>query len=83
MKKGMRERVSGDDVCDCCFGEQLDNKKPFRPLYIFKHMLKNNFVLLCFASFLNYDLFQVNIVSDPSCRCGANREDSYHCCTLN
>ena len=43
MKKGMRERVSGDDVCDCCcFGEQLDNKKPFRPLYIFKHMLKNN-----------------------------------------
>jgi len=33
------ERVSSDDVCDCCFGEQLDNKKPFRPLYIFKHML--------------------------------------------
>jgi hypothetical protein len=23
-------------------------------------------------------LFQVNIVSDPSCRCGADREDSYH-----
>ena len=23
--------------------------------------------LRCFASFLNYDLFQVNIVSDPSC----------------
>jgi hypothetical protein len=34
--------------------------------------------LRCFASFLNYDLFQVNIVSDPSCRCGANGEDSYH-----
>ena len=34
--------------------------------------------LRCFASFLNYDLFQVNIISDPSCRCGANREDSYH-----
>jgi hypothetical protein len=34
--------------------------------------------LRCFASFLNYDLFKVNIVSDPSCRCGANREDSYH-----
>ena len=31
----------------------------------------------CFTSFLNYDLFQVNMVSDPSCRCGANREDSY------
>jgi hypothetical protein len=26
---------------------------------------------------LNYDLYQVNIVSDPSC-CGTNREDSYH-----
>ena len=45
MKKGMRESVSGDDVCDCCFGEQLDNKKPFRPLYMFKHILKNNYVL--------------------------------------
>ena len=33
MKKGMRERVIGDDVCDCCFGDQLDNKKPFRPLH--------------------------------------------------
>jgi hypothetical protein len=31
-----------------------------------------------FASFFKNDLFQVNIVSDPSCRCGANREDSYH-----
>jgi hypothetical protein len=29
--------------------------------------------LRCFVSFSNYDLFQVNIVSDPSCR-----EDSYH-----
>ena len=45
MKKGMRERVSGGDVCDCCVGEQLDNKKPFRPLYIFKHMPKYNCVL--------------------------------------
>jgi hypothetical protein len=35
--------------------------------------------LRCFASFLNYDLFQVNIISDPSCRCGANREDSCRC----
>jgi hypothetical protein len=40
MKKGMRKRVSGDDVCDCCFGEQLDNRKPFRPLNIFKHMIR-------------------------------------------
>ena len=38
MKKGMREWVSGDDVCDCCFGEQLNNNKPFRPLYIFKYV---------------------------------------------
>ena len=30
------------------------------------------------SQILSYDLFQVNIVSDPSCRCGANREDSYH-----
>jgi hypothetical protein len=41
----MRETVNGDDVCDCCFGEQLDNKKSLRPLYIVKHMLENNFVL--------------------------------------
>ena len=34
--------------------------------------------LRCFASFLNYNMFQVNIVSEPSCRCGANREDSHH-----
>ena len=34
--------------------------------------------LRCFASFLNYDLYQVNIVSDPSCRCGAILEDSCH-----
>ena len=45
MKKGMRERVSSDGVCDCSFGELLDNKKPFRPLYILKHVLNNNFVL--------------------------------------
>ena len=44
MKKGGRGRVSGDDVCDCSLGELLDNKTPFRPLYIFKHVLKNNFV---------------------------------------
>ena len=44
-RKEWERGVSGDDVCDCSFGEQLDNKKPFRPLYIFKHMLKNNFVL--------------------------------------
>jgi hypothetical protein len=45
MKKRMRERVSGEDVCDCSFGELLDKKKTFCPLYIFKHVLENNFVL--------------------------------------
>jgi hypothetical protein len=30
------------------------------------------------ASFLNYDLFRVGIVSDPSCRCGAVFEDLKH-----
>ena len=34
--------------------------------------------LRCSASFLNYDLFKVNILSEPSCRCGNNREDTYH-----
>ena len=50
MKKGMgerereRERDGGGGVWDCSFGELLDTK-PFRPLYIFNHVLKNNFVL--------------------------------------
>ena len=30
------------------------------------------------ASFLNYDLFRIGIVSDPSCRCGAAFEDLKH-----
>ena len=30
------------------------------------------------ASFLNYDLFPVGIVSDPSCRCGAALENLKH-----
>ena len=34
--------------------------------------------LRCFAFFLNYDLFQVNIYSGPSCRCGAKGEDPYN-----
>ena len=48
MKKGMRERgVGGDGVCDCSLGELLDNKKPFRPLNILKHVLK----IISFCSF--------------------------------
>ena len=35
-KEWKREReFGGDGVCGCSFGEHL-NKKPFRPLYIFK-----------------------------------------------
>ena len=34
--------------------------------------------LRCSASFLNHDLHRVNIVSDPSCSCGHEREDAYH-----
>ena len=30
------------------------------------------------ATFINYDLFKVNILSNPPCSCGAIREDSYH-----
>ena len=32
----------------------------------------------CSATFLNYDLFRVNIVDNPACRCGAGREDAIH-----
>jgi hypothetical protein len=30
----------------------------------------------CPATFLNYDLFKVNIISNPSCSCDAIQEDS-------
>ena len=42
MEKGIREgerEVGGDGACGCSFGEPL-KKKPFKPLYIFKHVLK-------------------------------------------
>jgi hypothetical protein len=42
MKKGIGEgerEVGGDGVCGCSFDE------PLKHLYIFKHVLKNNFVL--------------------------------------
>ena len=45
-RKEWERWVSGDTVCDCSFGELPDNKKPFWPLYIFKHVLENKFVLL-------------------------------------
>jgi hypothetical protein len=48
MKKGIREgetEVGGDGVCVVVHWVNHLNEKPFRPLYIFKHVLKNNFVL--------------------------------------
>ena len=46
MKKGIRE---GERlvvmVCVVVHLVNHLNKKPFRPLYIFKHVLNNNFVL--------------------------------------
>jgi hypothetical protein len=34
--------VSADDVCDCSLRELLDNKKPFGPINMFKHVFNNN-----------------------------------------
>jgi hypothetical protein len=53
---------------------ELKKQKDIRPRKLIIALTK----LRCFVSFLNYDLFPVNIISDASCRCGANREDSYH-----
>jgi hypothetical protein len=40
------ERGVGVEVCVfVLFVNYLDNKQPFRSLYVFKHVLKNNFVL--------------------------------------
>ena len=30
------------------------------------------------ASSLNYDLFKVNLVANPKCRCGSEKEDRIH-----
>jgi hypothetical protein len=43
-----------------------------RKLNIILTQLRNS------ASFLNFDLFRVGIVSDPSCRCGAALENLKH-----
>ena len=51
------------------------------PKYYSHGPRKLNIVLTqfrCSATFLNYDLFKVNIISNPSCNCGAIREDAYH-----
>jgi hypothetical protein len=34
----------------------LSNKKPFGPIYIFKHVLKNNFVLTSITTTTNFSL---------------------------
>ena len=44
------------------------------PKHYFYGSRKLNIILIQLrssASFLNYDLFRIGIVSDPSCRCGA------------
>jgi hypothetical protein len=51
------------------------------PKYWFCVPLKLNIILTQLrnsASFLNFDLFRVGIVSDPSCRCGAALENLKH-----
>jgi hypothetical protein len=51
------------------------------PKHYFYGPLKLNIILTQLrssASFLNYDLFRVGIVSDPSCRCGAALENLKH-----
>ena len=51
------------------------------PKYFSYGPRKLNIVLTqfrCSATFLNYDLYRVNILSDPSCRCGDQREDYFH-----
>jgi hypothetical protein len=50
----------------------LRDRKLNRKLNIILTQLRNS------ASFLNFDLFQVGIVSDPSCRCGAAHENIQH-----
>ena len=51
------------------------------PKYYFYDPRKLNIILIQLrssASFLNYDLFRVEIVSDPSCRCGAALDNLKH-----
>ena len=49
MKEGMNERgVDGDGVCDCSLDElRIQTTRNLSDLfiYLFKHVLKNNFVL--------------------------------------
>ena len=56
------------------------NKHPV-PKYFSYGPRKLNVILTqlrCSASFLNFDLYRVNILSDPSCQCGADIEDARH-----
>jgi hypothetical protein len=63
--------------------EHLDNCKSFGVFNLFKSMFKNGYNIIltqlrCNASFLNYDLCKVNILSNASCDCGAPCENSHH-----
>ena len=62
-----------------CLNSQL-NKISVAKLYYYGPRKKN--VILaqprCTASVLNHDLFKVNILSRPACRCSAPQEDANH-----
>ena len=61
--------------------KKLNEKDRNLPKYYNYGPRKLNILLTqfrCSATFLNQDLYRINIISDPSCRCGAPHEDSYH-----
>ena len=61
--------------------KKLNTENTVVPKYFTFGPRKLNILLTqfrCSATFLNYDLYKVNIVLNPSCRCGAQREDSFH-----
>ena len=57
------------------------NKITSVPKYYFYGPRKLNIILTqlrCSASFLNSDLYKINIVDSPACACGAPCEDLFH-----
>ncbi len=63
------------------FKSGLRNNKQNLPSYYSFGPRKLNIILTqlrCSASFINYDSFRCNIISDPSCSCGAEIENAKH-----
>ena len=61
--------------------KKKSNYNKFVPKHFYFGPRKMNILLTQFrrsATFLNYDLWRFNIILDPSCRCGAQQEDSTH-----